>query len=115
MKNYGIYISPTAFNEMEPGICDAVRNESKGNLDDTDPVYLKLHYADLAGKWSKRGLYVELNADELKEIVDRFEYYMLCWKDSYSESPREYLGLIACGRNIIKKAKLAIKEIQTKQ
>ena len=115
MSKYGIYISPTAFNEMEPGMCDAVRNESNGSLDKTDPVYLKLHYADLAGKWSKRGLYVELNADELKEIVDRFEYYMMCWEDSYADSPREYLGLMACGRSIIKNAKLGLETIYTKQ
>lgn len=109
---YTTYISAKAFDEMEPGICDAVRNQERGTPDPTDPVYLKLHQADLAKQWSRRGLKVELNAAELRELYERFDYYVMCWKDSYHESPKEYLGLMSCGRAIMAQARKGLEVLK---
>ena len=112
---YPVNITPTVFEECVAGIEDAVRNEQRGTPDPTDPLYLKLHAADLANKWTRKGLRVDLNADELRELVDRFDYYLMCWRDNITGSSEawDYARLIRSGTAIIKQAKAGLAALKS--
>lgn len=110
MKTYLMKISYTMLDEMEPGICDAVRNRDRNTPDPSDPVYIKIHEADLRRDYDKNGdLSVELDASDLREIISRFDYYLDCFRDSYRDEPKQYLGLVSSAKAAIRRAQRGLE------
>lgn len=99
-------ISTTLFEEMEPAIEDAVKNQSTGAPDPSDPVYLKIHGAT----WRKSGIVIDATPEEIKELRSRAEYKIEVAQENMGEDPPFWRGQLAAWRALVKQIKVAQAE-----
>jgi hypothetical protein len=102
-----IRISTTLYDEMEPAMEDAVKNEARGAPDPSDPVYLKLRNAT----WRKSGIVIDANESEIDELRSRALYKVDVAKENMEGDPGFWRGQLAAWRALLKQ----INKSQTRQ
>jgi hypothetical protein len=90
--------------QCEPAMEDAVANLSRDWKDPTDPTYLKLHHAP-----GRKGyVTIDADADDLAELLDRFDYEIETCRDNITDTGDSYergywLGRLRAAQCFIKK------------
>lgn len=79
-----LLITNALLEDMQPAIEDALRNaQGNSQIQSTDQTYLKIQN----GRQLKRGVEIEADEDDLKELVARGHYKIEVAKENLSEYP----------------------------
>lgn len=100
-----VRLSPTLVQQCEPAMEDAVAGQARQKPQETDSVYLKLHGAPGTKDGS---VTIEVTADELHELLDRFDYEIETCKENIADTSDRtergyWLGRLRAAQSFIKK------------